>query len=80
MPHEEPPTLRELGGRRAIGDRIREVRTRRSLSQEQLAQASRLSLKTLSRIELGQRPARIDWLIRIADALHVPLADLVRDV
>jgi transcriptional regulator with XRE-family HTH domain len=76
----DPPTPRELHGRRAIGDRIRETRLRRDLSQEQLAEAARLDRKTIYRVELGQTAARVDWLIRIADALQVPLADLVRDV
>lgn len=76
----DPPTERELDGRRAIGDRIREARTRRSLSQEQLAEAALLDRKTVYRVELGQRSAHVDWLIRIADALQVPLAELVRDV
>lgn len=79
MPHD-PLTDRELRGRRAIGNRIREARLWRNLTQETLGELSRLDRKTIGRIELGETAARIDWLIRIADALHVPLADLVRDV
>lgn len=76
----DPPTPRELRGRRAIGNRIRDTRLWRNLTQETLAETARLDRKTIGRIELGETAARIDWLIRIADALQVPLADLVRDV
>lgn len=79
MPHD-PLTDRELSGRRAIGDRIRQARLWRNLTQERLAELARLDRKTVGRIELGETAARVDWLIRIADALQVPLAELVRGV
>ncbi len=34
---------------------------------------------TLQRIEAGTTDARLSWLLRIAGALAIPLADLVRD-
>ncbi|MEU5624302.1 helix-turn-helix domain-containing protein [Streptomyces tendae] len=64
--------------RRQIGDRIRAARTERKLSQEKLAEAVDLDRKTVNRIEQGAHATLIDHLLLIADALDVPLADLVR--
>ncbi|MFB8037480.1 helix-turn-helix domain-containing protein [Streptomyces sp. NPDC056004] len=38
-----------------------------------------MTLGPYSRIEQGYAAARIDTLIRVADAIGVPLADLVRE-
>lgn len=64
--------------RRQIGDRIRAARGERKLSQEKLAEAVDLDRKTVNRIEQGTHATLIDHLLLIADALDVPLADLVR--
>lgn len=65
--------------RRQIGRNIAAIRHTARLSQEDLAELSGISRQTMYRIETGVRPARIDWLVAIADTLHVPLADLIRD-
>ncbi|MFI1732659.1 helix-turn-helix domain-containing protein [Streptomyces acidicola] len=67
-----------LTRRRAIGDNIRAARTAKKLSQEKLAEAAGLDRKTVNRIEQGAHATLIDHLLLIADALDVPLADLVR--
>ena len=77
MPTAPPPDW-VLARRRAIGDRIREVRRERKLSQERLAELAGLDRQAINRIEQGHASALLDNLIRIADALGVPLADLVR--
>ncbi|MFC0499386.1 helix-turn-helix transcriptional regulator [Streptomyces mutabilis] len=64
--------------RRQIGDRIRAVRTERTLSQEKLAELVDLDRKTINRIEQGAYSTLLDHLLLIADVLDVPLADLVR--
>jgi transcriptional regulator with XRE-family HTH domain len=64
--------------RRAIGDRIRATRTGRKLTQETLGELAGLDRKTINRIEQGTHATSIDHLLLIADALDVPLADLVR--
>jgi transcriptional regulator with XRE-family HTH domain len=70
---------RVLQRRRAIGDNIRAERTRQKLTQERLAElAGGLDRKTVNRIEQGTHATLIDHLTLIADALDVPLADLVR--
>ncbi|MEV8032302.1 helix-turn-helix transcriptional regulator [Streptomyces sp. NPDC086182] len=63
--------------RRAIGERIRAVRTGRKLTQETLGEMTGLDRKTINRIEQGTHATRIDHLLLIAHALDTPLADLV---
>ncbi|MEV5957320.1 helix-turn-helix transcriptional regulator [Streptomyces sp. NPDC051987] len=67
-----------LTRRRAIGDAIRAARERVKLSQETLGELTGIDRKTINRIEQGAYPTDIDRLLLIADALAVPLADLVR--
>jgi len=73
-----PPPDWVLVRRRAIGDNLRAARLERNLSQEKLAELAGLDRQAINRIELGHQAALIDNLIRIADALDTPLADLVR--
>ncbi|MFF9898516.1 helix-turn-helix domain-containing protein [Streptomyces longispororuber] len=73
-----PPSARVLAARRAVGERIRAARDYANLTQEKLGEACGLDRQTINRIEQGHASPRLDNLIRIADALGVPLADLVR--
>jgi transcriptional regulator with XRE-family HTH domain len=74
-----PPPDWVLGRRRVIGDQIRAARREAGLSQEKLAELAGMDRQSINRIEQGHQAALIDNLIRIADALGVPLAELVRD-
>jgi transcriptional regulator with XRE-family HTH domain len=67
-----------LTRRREIGARVRAARERQKLSQEKLAELVGLDRKTINRIEQGAYSTLIDHLVLIAQALEVPLADLVR--
>ncbi|WSJ23213.1 helix-turn-helix transcriptional regulator [Streptomyces sp. NBC_01324] len=78
MPHQDhPPWL--LAHRRVLGDRIRERRMRCNLTQEQLAYRAGISRDTVHRIEAARNDAPISYFWRIARALDMPLADLVRE-
>lgn len=66
-----------LTRRRAIGDHVRAARTDRKISQEKLGEKTGLDRKTINRIEQGAYATLIDHLLLIADALDVPLRDLV---
>ncbi|MGW8719696.1 helix-turn-helix domain-containing protein [Streptomyces althioticus] len=76
MPTDPPPAW-VLTRRRQIGDRIRAARTSRKLSQEKLAETIGVDRKTVNRIEQGAHATSIDRLLLIADALDVPLRNLV---
>ena len=75
-PPDQPDWV--LARRRAIGARIREARRGAGLSQERLGELCGSDRQTINRIELGHVATRIDTLVRIAAALEVPLADIVR--
>lgn len=59
-----------------FGLRLKELRTVRKLSQEQLAAKADISSKYTSRIEMGQHFPSIYTIKKLADALHVELKDL----
>ncbi|MFB6813134.1 helix-turn-helix domain-containing protein [Streptomyces sp. NPDC056347] len=79
MHHEPMPSERVTARRRAIGEQIRAARLYANLSQEEVALRAGIRIASISEIELGHRAALLDSLIRIADAIGVPLADLVRE-
>ncbi|HVW98192.1 MAG TPA: helix-turn-helix domain-containing protein [Mucilaginibacter sp.] len=54
-----------------LAKKIKEIRNRKGLSQEQLADKSGLSLRTIQRIENGESVPRGDTLRRLAEALQV---------
>ncbi|MFI6883771.1 helix-turn-helix transcriptional regulator [Streptosporangium canum] len=69
-----PPRLAEL--RRQLGARLREIRERQRLTQEQLGERAGVDRKTINRIENGLYSPRLDNLFHIADALDVPPQEL----
>jgi transcriptional regulator with XRE-family HTH domain len=60
-----------------LGRRIRELRLKRGLSQEALANASSLDRTYISSVERGHRNASLLTLHRIAAALEVEPAELL---
>ncbi|WP_016697108.1 helix-turn-helix domain-containing protein [Actinoalloteichus spitiensis] len=62
-----------------LGRRVRRLRTRRGLSQQQLATVSGLSEPHLSRLESGDRLPSLNVLVRLAAGLDVPVAELFTD-
>lgn len=77
MPSAPPPDW-VIDRRRIIGDHIRAARLEANLTQEKLAELAGMDRQSINRIEMGHQAALIDTLILIADALDIPLADLVR--
>lgn len=57
--------------------RVKELRTKKSLSQEDLAEKAGLSLRTIQRIENGESSPRGDTLKRLAIALKVSPDELI---
>ena len=60
-----------------LSKRVRELRSRKGLSQEQLAENSGLSLRTIQRIENGETEPRGETLKRLMNALEVAPDDLM---
>lgn len=62
---------------RALGERIREARERVGVKQEQLAQAVGLSRTSITNIERGRQGVQAYLLVRIAEILGQPAAELL---
>ena len=63
--------------KRLIGDRIRQLRKERGLSQEKLGYESELHCTHIGSIERGQKNWSIDTLIKVAKGLNVEVSDLL---
>ena len=57
--------------------KIKDLRTRKGFSQENLSEESKLSLRTIQRIEKGESVPRGDTLIKLTQALGVTPDDLL---
>jgi transcriptional regulator with XRE-family HTH domain len=66
--------------RRLLGEAIRHHRNQAGLSQEKLAERADLHPVYLSAVERGVKTISMDGLMRIAIALRVRIAELVRDL
>ena len=63
---------------RRVAVKVVELRQRRGFSQEALAKKTGLNRVTLARLERAMHPPNLDTLEKVARALRVKLADLVR--
>ncbi len=59
-----------------FGSRVREVRERQGLTQEQLAEKAGLHRAVVGFVERGEREAGITNAWRLADGLQLPLSEL----
>lgn len=75
MPSAPPPEW-VLVRRRAVGDRIRDLRRARKLTQEKLAELAGMERQAINKIELGHQSVLLDNLIQILAALDAAFGDL----
>lgn len=61
----------------AVGPRLKALRLRRDVTLAALAEATGISVSTLSRLESGQRRPNLELLLPLAKAHQVPLDELV---
>jgi len=61
----------------SAGERIREARKAKGLTQKQLAEKMQISYVNISQLERGDRSPSIDTLNRIAAALEITTAHLI---
>ena len=61
-----------------IGEKLRETRKRKLLTQEQLAERSGVGIATIIRIERNQVEPRGSTIRKLAEALEVEPEELVR--
>jgi transcriptional regulator with XRE-family HTH domain len=62
-----------------IGQKVKSLRERRGLTQERLAELAELSPTYISHIERGSKNVSLNALMRLADALEVPVERLLCD-
>jgi transcriptional regulator with XRE-family HTH domain len=60
-----------------VGPRLRAVREERAATLAQVAEASGISVSTLSRLESGQRRPTLELLLRLASVHEVPVDELI---
>jgi len=65
--------------RAKLGTKVRQLRHRKGLTQEELAFAAEIDLTYVGGIERGRRNPSLSVMGRIADALGVSLRNLVPD-
>ena len=69
--------VRNIRLTKALGERIRELRIKKGLSQEDLANEADIPLSQIGRIERGENNPTISTLFVIAKALEIPLKNLL---
>lgn len=62
---------------RAIGPRLRSLRQRQDQTLEQVAEATGISISTLSRLESGQRRPTLELLLPLARVYRVSIDELI---
>lgn len=62
-----------------LGERVRAARARRGMSRKILARASGVSERYLAQLEAGKGNISISLLRKVAEAMSVPVPDLVRE-
>lgn len=65
---------------RAFGDALREARSRRGISQEDLAARAGLHRTYVSQLERGLKSPSLRTIFQLTDALEVEPVELVRSV
>jgi transcriptional regulator with XRE-family HTH domain len=64
--------------RRVLGENIRLIRKAAGLSQEKLAEKAELHPNYVGYVERGEQNISVDALARVARALRVSMADLLK--
>ena len=62
-----------------VGDRLKQIRTRRALTQKQLAERAKITTAAVARIERNEAEPRMTTVRKLADALDVDPEELIGD-
>lgn len=63
-----------------IGERIRNFRKEKGLSQEELADIANLHTTYIGQLERGEKNATLESIEKVANALEISLEDLFRSI
>jgi len=61
------------------GDKLRWLRVERALSQQDLERMTGIAQSTISNLELGNRPARLSTIRKLAEALNVEPREFMKE-
>ncbi|MGH2973936.1 MAG: helix-turn-helix domain-containing protein [Solirubrobacterales bacterium] len=75
MPGQDTQAVRDK-----FSENLRRVRTKRGLSQEDLARLTEMHRTEISTLERGRREPRLGTLIRLSAVLEVPLSELFEGI
>jgi transcriptional regulator with XRE-family HTH domain len=78
VPNRPTPSFEDLAIQRALGDRVRALRTAKGWTQEDLVETSGLDRSFIAQIESGRRNPSLRTIARLARGLRVEIADLFR--
>ncbi len=78
VPEELKPIIRRE--RKRLGQRLRDLRRERGLTQEQAAEMIGIHAKYMPRVEAGRANLTVDVLIAAAVAYEVALSDLFPEI
>lgn len=62
-----------------IGERIKEIRTEKGLTQKELSEKSGVSYQMIGQYEKSDSNLQISTLLKIANALNVKITDIIYD-
>lgn len=63
----------------SIGLRIKHARTKKEMTQDQLAELLKISRPQVSYMETGERGISLELLVSISNHLQVPISELLAD-
>ena len=67
------------GSYRIDGDKLRRLRVKLALSQQDLERMTNITQSTISNLEQGNRPARLSTIRNLAAALNVEPTELMQE-
>ena len=76
-PRETQPTTTTSTPSESFGQRLRRLRKKAGLTQEELAEIAQFDRKTIQRWELDKRQPSIEYVKKLAEVLHVPISELL---
>ncbi len=62
-----------------IGERVRKLRYSMDLTQEKLGEKAELHYSYIGQVERGDKTPSLTALMKISEALNIPLEDLIRE-
>ena len=69
-------SYRDEVGIKRVGDRMREIRKSKNITQEELVRLTGFDLRQIGRIERGEVSTNLSHIFRIAECLGVPVHEL----